>query len=285
MAVTQFFISGREQTERLAEAILQSDQEPPVRVPVSAREITEEAELARFVETGGSRAQEPLAEAGGSRPREPFAEAGGSRAQRSFAETGGSRPQEPFVVVNLRLYAEGKAPSLGEQALRQVLNAFSCPDAPEAERFLKERAVSAAAQKEAATYLVFSAGDGTLAGYFTLALRTLTVACGDRDARTEQALQRVGMPEAEDTYRLPVYLLAQMGKSGAGRAISWEDLLELAVVQMKRLQYLCGGVISALQAQPREDVLAFCGRSRFYRFWTGRDGEDGQETAAFLRLL
>ncbi len=40
-----FVISGKEQVEMFAEAIEASAQNRPVRIPVSAREITEEAEL------------------------------------------------------------------------------------------------------------------------------------------------------------------------------------------------------------------------------------------------
>lgn len=43
-------ISGQKQVEMFADAIEASAQNRPVRIPVSAREITEEAELIEFME-------------------------------------------------------------------------------------------------------------------------------------------------------------------------------------------------------------------------------------------
>ena len=45
-----FIISGQKQVEMFADAIEASAKNRPVRVPVSAREITEEAELIEFME-------------------------------------------------------------------------------------------------------------------------------------------------------------------------------------------------------------------------------------------
>ena len=45
-----FIISGQKQVEMVADAIEASAKNRPVRVPVSAREITEEAELIEFME-------------------------------------------------------------------------------------------------------------------------------------------------------------------------------------------------------------------------------------------
>ena len=45
-----FVISGKEQVEMFADAIEASAKNRPVRIPVSAREITEEAELIEFME-------------------------------------------------------------------------------------------------------------------------------------------------------------------------------------------------------------------------------------------
>ena len=47
-----FIISGQKQVEMFVDAIEASAKKRPVRVPVSAREITEEAELIEFMENG-----------------------------------------------------------------------------------------------------------------------------------------------------------------------------------------------------------------------------------------
>lgn len=48
--VTNFIISGQKQAEMFVDAIEASAKDRPVRVPVSAREITEEVELIEFME-------------------------------------------------------------------------------------------------------------------------------------------------------------------------------------------------------------------------------------------
>jgi hypothetical protein len=45
-----FVISGKEQVEKFADAIENSANNRPVRIPVSAREITDEEELIEFME-------------------------------------------------------------------------------------------------------------------------------------------------------------------------------------------------------------------------------------------
>jgi hypothetical protein len=45
-----FVISGKEQVEKFADAIESSANNRPVRIPVSAREITDEEELIEFME-------------------------------------------------------------------------------------------------------------------------------------------------------------------------------------------------------------------------------------------
>lgn len=80
-----------------------------------------------------------------------------------------------YSVINIRKYFGEENPKLGEDILLQVLSDFSCPRNPDVERFLKKSSIEFTKKHQSVTYLVFSAEDGELLGYFTLALKPLVV--------------------------------------------------------------------------------------------------------------
>ncbi len=52
---------------------------------------------------------------------------------------------------------------------------LSIPMNPDVERFLKHSSIEFTKKNQSVTYLVFSVADGKLLGYFTLALKPLTI--------------------------------------------------------------------------------------------------------------
>ncbi len=57
----------------------------------------------------------------------------------------------------------------------ELLSGFSSPKNKDVERFLKKSAIEFTKKNQSVTYLVVSAEDVRLLGYFTLALKPLTV--------------------------------------------------------------------------------------------------------------
>ncbi len=83
---------------------------------------------------------------------------------------------DKFFYINIRDYlALGNDSKAGEPMLTRVLSGFSCPKNPDVERFLKSSAVEFTKKSQSVTYLVFSVEGKKLLGYFTLALKPLSV--------------------------------------------------------------------------------------------------------------
>ncbi len=83
---------------------------------------------------------------------------------------------DKFYAVNIREYLVlGDDSEAGEPALVELLSGFSCPKNPDVEWFLKKSAIEFTKKNQSVTYVVISVKDGGLLGYFTLALKPLTV--------------------------------------------------------------------------------------------------------------
>jgi hypothetical protein len=124
---------------------------------------------------------------------------------------------DKFFSVNIREYlALGSDEEAGEPALVELLSGFSCPKNPDVERFLKKSAIEFTKKNQSVTYLVFSAEDVKLLGYFSLAIKPLTVKGETVSNTTRKKLMRISeLDENSDTYTMSAYLIAQLGKNFA----------------------------------------------------------------------
>ena len=116
--------------------------------------------------------------------------------------------------------------------------------------------------------MILSAEDSKLFGYFSIAVKPLTISA-DRISRTfAKRLERVSkLDEAAQTYTTAAYLIAQLGKNytdGANEKISGDDLLDLAWSVIKGLQYSAGGVVAFVEAEKHEKLLDFYRRNHFW---------------------
>lgn len=82
---------------------------------------------------------------------------------------------DKFLVTNIRQYLDSDNPKLGEEKLIQELSEFSCPKNSDIEQYLKKNAIEFTKKNQSVTYLVFSLNSMALVGYFTIALKPLTV--------------------------------------------------------------------------------------------------------------
>lgn len=122
---------------------------------------------------------------------------------------------DKLFSVNIREYlALGNDEEAGEPALVELLSGFSFPKNPDVERFLKKSAIEFTKKNQSVTYLVVSAEDVRLLGYFTLALKPLTVRGETVSKTTKKKLLRISeLDEKSDTYTMSAYLVAQLGKN------------------------------------------------------------------------
>ena len=197
-----------------------------------------------------------------------------------------------FSVINIRRYLNSDNPKLGESRLLQVLSGFSCPKNPDVERFLKKSSIEFTKKNQSVTYLVFDVSSMELVGYFTIALKPLTVRGETVSNTVKKKLMRVSeLDEQSQTYTLSPYAIAQLGKNfknGAEKKITGEELLELAWDIVEKMQYMGGGMVTFLEAENSERLLSFYQANRFQTFdtrQTATDSEEPHELVQLLRLL
>ena len=197
-----------------------------------------------------------------------------------------------YRIINIRRYIGNENPELGEDELLQILSEFSCPMNPDVERFLKHSSIEFTKKNQSVTYLVFSVADGKLLGYFTLALKPLTVRGETVSNTVKRKLLRISeLDKKSDTYTMSAYLIAQLGKNYSendGKMITGAELLELAWDKIKATQYMFGGMVTFLEAENEEKLLSFYRNNRFSQFDTRQtisDTDESHELVQLLRLL
>ena len=197
-----------------------------------------------------------------------------------------------YRIINIRRYIGNENPELGEDELLQILSEFSCPMNPDVERFLKYSSIEFTKKNQSVTYLVFSVADGKLLGYFTLALKPLTVRGETVSNTVKRKLLRVSeLDKKSDTYTMSAYLIAQLGKNYSendGKMITGAELLGLAWDKIKATQYMFGGMVTFLETENEERLLSFYRDNRFSQFdtrQTASDAEESHELVQLLRLL
>ena len=185
---------------------------------------------------------------------------------------------DKFLVTNIRRYLNSDNPKLGEDRLLHEISEFSCPKNPDVENFLKNNAVEFTKKSQSVTYFVYSLESKRLVGYFSIALKSLTVR-GEMVSKTvKKKLLRISeLDENIDTYNT----------NDCDKEITGAELIELAWMVIEELQYMAGGVVAFLEAEPREKLLSFYQTNRFQQFDTRQttSSEEQHELVQLLRLL
>lgn len=196
---------------------------------------------------------------------------------------------DKYSVINIRKYLEKDNPKLGEEDLIQILSEFSCEKNPDVERFLKKSSIEFTKKNQSVTYLVFSVEDGELLGYFTIALKPLTVRGETISNTVKKKLLRISeLDEETQTYTMSAYLIAQLGKNfvnGADKRITGEELLEAAWNKIEEIQYHAGGIVTFLEANNEERLLSFYNDNRFQKFDTRPTASNEAEPHELVQLL
>ena len=175
--------------------------------------------------------------------------------------------RDNYTMINIREYlALGTDEEVGEPALVRLLSDFSCPKNPDVEHFLKKNAIEFTKKNQSVTYLVFSNNEGELIGYFSIALKPLTV-------RGET---------------MSAYLIAQLGKNfadGRNNRITGAEMLELAWSVIEEMQYMGGGMVVFLEANNDDKLLKYYNDNRFSQFDTRQTTLKDQEPHELVQLL
>lgn len=184
--------------------------------------------------------------------------------------------EDKYTIVNIRDYIwDNESNETGRKMLNNMLSGFSCPLNHNVETFLKKHAVEFAKKNQSVTYLVFSNDDATIVGYFTLAIKPITVSSTIISNTVRKKLLRVGEMDADkDELHLAAYLIAQLGKNYSNKANSkitgWE-LLALAISEIQKLQFKIGGIAVFLETENNEKLLNFYTKENDFREFGTRE--------------
>lgn len=200
---------------------------------------------------------------------------------------------DKFMFVNIREYlAEGDNDKVGEPELLRIISDFSCPKNPDVEHFLKNSSVDFTRKNQSVTYLVLDMDDGALVGYFTIALKPLTVRDETVSNTVKRKIKRISEFDGQTkSYTMSAYLIAQIGKNytnDACKRITGAELLELAWSVIEDMQYMGGGMVVFLEANDEAKLLTFYQDNKFRQFdtrLTASDPENRHELVQLLRLL
>lgn len=197
---------------------------------------------------------------------------------------------DKFSYVNIREYLVQTTKSeIGESALIEILSDFSCPKNSDVERFLKKSSIEFVKKNQSVTYLVFAMNDGELLGYFTIALKPLTVRSETVSNTVKRKMQRISeLDEQSQTYTMSAYLIAQLGKNytnGAEKRITGVELLEMALTVIDEMQYAGGGTVAFLETNNDEKLLSFYKANAFQKFDTRKTISSTKEPHELVQML
>lgn len=196
--------------------------------------------------------------------------------------------EEDAIVFNIRHYFDADD-VFGENAMQSVLSDFSCQKNKDVEKFLKEQAVSFTKKNQSVTYVVLSKNDLDIMGYFTLAIKPLAVNLDDFSKTTQKKIARISkIDKKTGEYTFSAYLIAQLGKNFEYHAtdkLTGKVLLDLAIKQIKEIQYMAGGVVYFLEAENNPKLLKFYEENGFKRFATKNVERNDGEQHILVQLL
>lgn len=180
---------------------------------------------------------------------------------------------DKYYVINIRAYLDKDTPAyIGEDCLYDLLSDFSCPKNPNIEYFLLHNAIEFTKKDQAITYLVFSSEDSSLVGYFSLALKPLSICATNISKTMAKKISRVSLFDSStQSYTTAAYLIAQLGKNYSlekEKQINGSILLGFALETVSSLNYSIGGLIEFLECEDNPFLLRFYTQNHFKQFDT-----------------
>lgn len=171
---------------------------------------------------------------------------------------------------------------IGEDNVKSILSDFSCPINLDIEYFLKRKAIEFEKQGISATHLIYTSykSENVLVGYYTLSTKAFNVT---KSAVSKSLSKRINKFATYDAalkaYFLPAPLIAQLGKNFSNNyntLISGNELLAIAIDDVKLIHQIAGGKIVYLECEDKPRLVEFYSNNGFVIF--GKRSLDGDET-------
>ena len=170
---------------------------------------------------------------------------------------------DKFFSISIHEF-EGK-----EDIFQKIISSFSCLS-QDVEYFLKNTSVMSAKKRQTVSYLVFHEDTSEFVGYYTLAIKPISILSEGMSNTLKKKLERVAIyNEKLGTYNAASYLIAQFGKNSSlssENAIPGEKLLQIAEKTILEVQSSIGGIIEFLESEDVEKLLEFYGENGFVKF-------------------
>ncbi len=197
---------------------------------------------------------------------------------------------DQYFTINMRAYLDRDEPTfIGEDCLYDLLSDFSCPENPDVEYFLLHNAIQFTQKDQSITYLVFDAEDAALVGYFSIAVKPISVRTSNISRTMARKLSRVSVLDEEaQSYTTAAYLIAQLGKNYSlpkEKQIPGSILLGFALETISNLKYSAGGVMEFLECEDNEFLLNFYTQNHFKAFDTRITASQNNEPHMLHQLL
>ena len=174
-----------------------------------------------------------------------------------------------MIELNDYYYANIRELFSTEEDLLEIISGFSCPQNEDVERFLKASSIEFTKKNQSVSYLVFSKEIQQLVGYFTIAMKPLTIGAADVVSNTQRRkIERIcRLDESSQSYTMSAYLIAQLGKNfsrAANEKITGDYILSIALNVIDKLQYSAGGMVSFVETDNNNKLLSFYQRNKFH---------------------
>lgn len=154
--------------------------------------------------------------------------------------------------------------SLGEDKVKAILSSFSCPLNKDVEQFLRSKSIEFDKQGISKTHLIFASykNEPQLVGYFTLANKYITINNKRKLSNSIRKRIRKFGSYNDDLKRFEISapLIAQLGKNYSNnynQLISGDELLKIALDNVKKVQQIVGGKFVYLECENKPKLVDF----------------------------
>lgn len=191
--------------------------------------------------------------------------------------------------ANVTLLSDFYSVSGDEDLCATFTGLFESPN-KDVESFLKTKAVQSAKLYTSSTYLVYALEKTVdLLGYFTLAIKTLTIKRNDLTTKMQERLiKRFGSFDPDSaSYKLPAILIAQFGRNFSKDSISINgaELMNFALEHIYKIFALSSGKTVFLECEKKEKLIRFYEECGFFMLNNSIYSKDKKELIQMFRFI
>lgn len=189
---------------------------------------------------------------------------------------------EKFNIININNYFSNEY----IKNKSKVFDNFNCPLNNDVEYFLKNNAIEFAKKNQSVTYLVFTREEKLLAGYFSLAIKPVSLNALNFSKSFLRVIQRTSkLDSCNQTYNLSAYLIAQLGKNFTYNDITGNELLGLALSKLQNIQKEIGGTVAFVETDNNNKLLDFYQSNNFKPFNTRLTDSTSSKPKELVQLI